>query len=137
MTRFLVEVAPDDYDDQRWFARSAFVLVFASVAVLIGFAGLASLAMVGIGAIGACLVVAGGYWFLAHRGLLRWMALAVVILAPVAMLVVFALHNLVWVAVLSAALLMLAAGAAWRALTPRPPTRACRPARSRRPSAHS
>jgi diacylglycerol kinase family enzyme len=102
----------------HWLARYFFVLMFASAAVLIGFAGLASLAMVGLGAIGACLVLAGGYWFLAHRGVLRWMALAVAILAPVAMLVVFALHSLIWVAALSAALLALGTGAAWRALAP-------------------
>jgi diacylglycerol kinase family enzyme len=102
----------------RWLARSFFVLMFASAAVLIGFAGLASLAMVGLGAIGACLLLAAGYWFLAHRGVLRWLALAVVILAPVAMLVVFALHSLIWVAALSAALLALGTGAAWRALAP-------------------
>ena len=102
----------------RWLARSAYVLMLAAAAVLIGFAGLASLAMVGLGAIGACLVVAGAYWFLAHRGLLRWMALAVVILTPVAMLVVFALHRLVWVALVSIALIVLATGAARLALVP-------------------
>jgi len=105
----------------RWLARSAFVLVFASAAVLIGFAGLASLAMVAIGAIAACLIVAGGYWFLAHRGLVRWLAFGVVVLVPVAVLVVFALHNLIWVAVVSVVLLVLAAGAARLALTPATP----------------
>ena len=53
---------------RRWLARSAFVLLLASAVVMIGFAGPASVAMVVVGAIGACLVVAGGYWFLAHRG---------------------------------------------------------------------
>ena len=36
-------------------------MVFASAAVLIGVADLASLAMVGVGAVAACLIVAGGY----------------------------------------------------------------------------
>jgi diacylglycerol kinase family enzyme len=102
----------------RWLARSAFALMLAAVAVLIGFAGLASLAMVGIGAIGACLVLASAYVFLAHRGVLRWIALAVVVLTPVAMLVLFALHRLVWVALVSVALLVLATAAARRALRP-------------------
>jgi diacylglycerol kinase family enzyme len=102
----------------RWLARSAFALMFAAVAVLIGFADLASLALVGIGAIGAFLVVIGAYWFLAHRGLVRWFAGAVVILTPVALLVLFALYSLIWVAAVSVALMVLATGAARQALTP-------------------
>jgi diacylglycerol kinase family enzyme len=102
----------------RWIARSAIVLMVASAAVLIGFAGLASLALIAVGAIGTCLMVAGGYWFLARRGVLRWMALGLVILTPIAMLVLFALQHLIWVAVVSVALLVLAIGAARLALTP-------------------
>ena len=101
----------------RWLARSAFVLMLAAVAVLIGFAELGGLVMIVIGVIGAVLVVTGVYLFLAHRGLLRWIAAAVVILTPVAILVLFALHNLIWVALVSVALLALAAGAGRRALT--------------------
>ena len=59
----------------RWLARAAFLLVLAAVADMIGFADLRSLAMVAVGAAGACLVVAGGYLFLAHRGVVRWLAL--------------------------------------------------------------
>jgi diacylglycerol kinase family enzyme len=102
----------------RWLARAAFLLVLAAAAVMIGFAGLASLAMVAVGAVGACLVVAGEYLFLAHRGMVRWLALAVVILAPVAVLVIFALHGVLWVAVVAVALLALGAGAGRRALEP-------------------
>jgi len=100
----------------RWLARAAFALVFASAVVLIGFADLASLTMVAVGAVAACLIVAGGYWFLAHRGAVRWTALGLVILVMVAVLVVFALHHLIWVAVVSVVLLVLAAGAARLAL---------------------
>jgi diacylglycerol kinase family enzyme len=102
----------------HWLARSAFALMLAAVAVLIGFAGLGGLIMVVIGMIGAGLVVAGVYTFLAHRGLLRWIAAAVVILTPVATLVLFALHSLIWVALVSVALMALAVGAGRRALTP-------------------
>jgi diacylglycerol kinase family enzyme len=108
--------------NRRWLARSVFVLMAAAAAVLIGFAGLQSLAMVGIGAIGACLILAGGYWFLAHRGVLRWLALGLVVLTPIATLVVFALHHLIWVAVVSIGLILLAAEAARRALAPPPGT---------------
>lgn len=100
----------------RWFARATFLLVLAAAATLIGFAGLESLGMVIVGAVGACLMVAGGYMFLAHRGVLRLLGFAVVVLAPVAVLVIFALHNLIWVAVVSVGLVVLAIAAAQRAL---------------------
>ena len=102
----------------RWLARSAFALMLAAVAVLIGFAELRGLAMIAIGVVGAALVVASAYTFLAHRGLLRWIAAAVAVLTPVATLVLFALHSLIWVAVVSVALMVLAAGAGRRALSP-------------------
>jgi diacylglycerol kinase family enzyme len=102
----------------RWLARSAFALMLAAAAVLIGFAELASLAMVGIGVIGACLMLGGAYEFLARRGVLRWLAAAVVIATPIAILVVFALNSLIWVALVSIALMVLATGAARRALAP-------------------
>jgi diacylglycerol kinase family enzyme len=102
----------------RWLARSAFALMLAAVAVLIGFAEQASLAMVAIGVIGACLILAGAYEFLARRGVLRWLAAAVVIATPIAILVLFALNNLIWVALASIALMVLAVGAARQALAP-------------------
>ena len=102
----------------RWLARAAFGLVLASAAVLIGFADLSDLALVAVGAVAACLIAAGGYWFLARRGVLRWMASGLVIAVVIAVLVVYALHHLIWVAVVSVALLVLAAGAARRALAP-------------------
>ena len=102
----------------RWLARSAFALMLAAAAVLIGFAELASLAMVGIGVIGACLMLGGAYEFLARRGVLRWLAAAVVIATPIAILVLFALNNLIWVALASIALMVLAVGAARQALAP-------------------
>jgi len=104
----------------RWLARAAFALVLAAAADLVGFADLASLAMVGVGAAGACLMLAGGYWFLAHRGVLRWAAFAVVVLAPVAVLVIFARHGLLWVALVAVALIVLAGGAGRRALVAGP-----------------
>ena len=102
----------------RWLARSAFALMLAAVAVLIGFAERRGLAMIVIGVIGAVLVVAGVYTFLAHRGMLRWIAAAVVVLTPVAILVLFALHHLIWVALVSIALIVLAGAAGRQALTP-------------------
>jgi diacylglycerol kinase family enzyme len=103
--------------NKRWLARLSLVLMLAAAAVLIGFAGLRSLALVGIGVLGVCVVLAGGYWFLANRGVLRWLALALVILAPVAILVLYGWKHLIWVAVLSVALAVLAVAAARASLS--------------------
>jgi diacylglycerol kinase family enzyme len=103
---------------RRWLARAAYAFMFAAAAVMIGFAGLASLAMVAVGAVGACLVLANGYWFLARRGLVRWLALGVVVLVPIAVLVIFALNHVIWVGVVSLVLVALAIAAARLALTP-------------------
>ena len=92
---------------KRWLARLSLVLMLAAAAVLIGFAGLRSLALVGIGVLGVCVIVAGGYWFLANRGVLRWLALALVVLVPIAILVLYGWKHLIWVAVLSVALALL------------------------------
>ena len=105
----------------RWLARAAFALMFAAAAVMIGFADLASLAMVGVGVVGACLMLAGGYWFLARRGVVRWLAFGVMILAPIAVLVVFALHRILWVGIVAVALVVLAILTARLALTPATP----------------
>jgi hypothetical protein len=105
----------------RWLAQAAFALMFAAAAIMIGFADLASLAMVAVGAVGACLTLAGGYWFLAHRGVVRWLAFGVMILAPIAVLVVFALHRILWVGIVAVALVVLAIITARLALTPAAP----------------
>ncbi len=80
-------------------------------------------------------MLAGAYWFLANRGLVRWLALVLVVAAPVLILVTFALHNLLWVAIVAVALMLLAAAAARTALssgdknTAMPATTAARPRR--------
>jgi diacylglycerol kinase family enzyme len=102
--------------DRRWLARAAFALILAAVLLLLAVAGWRSLAMVGLAAIGVCLVLAGGYWFLANRGVVRWLGLILVIAAPVLILVSFAFAHLLWVAVLGVAMLLLAAGAGRAAL---------------------
>ena len=101
----------------RWLARASLLLVLAAAADMVGFADLSSVAMVGVGAAGACLVLVGGYVFLAHRGVVRWLALAVVVLAPVTVLAIFAFHGLLWDGLVAGGLIVLAAGAGRRALT--------------------
>jgi diacylglycerol kinase family enzyme len=119
--------------ERRWLARAAFGLVLAAVVLLLAVAGWRSLAMVGLTVIGVCAVLAGGYWFLAHRGAVRWLALILVIAAPVLILVTFALHHLLWVAIVAVVLLALATGCGRIALrtgdaqTRMPAVRATRP----------
>ena len=102
---------------RRWLARASFALMLAAVAFVLAAAGWRSLTLVAFSVIGVCAVLAGGYWFLASRGLLRWLALALVIAAPVLIVVAFAWHHLVWVAVVAVALMVLAAGTARTALS--------------------
>ncbi len=101
---------------RRWLARASFALMLGAVALLLGAAGWRSLALVAFAAIGGCAVVAGGYWFLAHRGVLRWLALVLVVAAPVLILVTFARASLLWVAVVAVALMAAAVGTARAAL---------------------
>ena len=78
---------------RRWLARASFALMLAAVVLVLAVAGWRSLALVAFAVIGVCAVLAGGYWFLANRGVLRWLALVLVVAAPVLILVAFALHQ--------------------------------------------
>ena len=101
---------------RRWLARASFALMLAAVVLLLAVAGWRSLALVAFAVIGVCAVLAGGYWFLANRGVLRWVALVLVVAAPVVILVAFAWASLLWVAVVAVALMVAAAGTARTAL---------------------
>ena len=117
---------------RRWLARASFALMLAAVALVLAVAGWRSLTLVVFAAIGVCAVLAGGYWFLANRGVLRWLALVLVVAAPVLILVAFAWHHLLWVAIVAVALMVAAAGIARAALGTGGRTRPCPP--SRRPA---
>jgi diacylglycerol kinase family enzyme len=101
----------------RWLARASFALMIAAVILVLAAAGWRSLALVGLAVIAVSAVLAGGYWFLANRGVLRWLALVLMIAAPVLILVVFALHHLLWVAIVAVALMVAAAVTARAALS--------------------
>ena len=102
---------------RRWLARASFALMLAAVVLVLAVAGWRSLTLIAFAAIGVCAVLAGGYWFLANRGPLRWIALVLVIAAPVLILVAFAWHHLLWVAMVAVALMVAAAGTARAALS--------------------
>jgi diacylglycerol kinase family enzyme len=101
---------------RRWLARASFALMLAAVAILIGFAGVNSLELIAFALIGACAVVAGAYWFLANRGVRRWLALILMIAAPVLILVTFVRADLLWVAIVVVALMLASGGTAKIAL---------------------
>jgi len=110
----------------RWWAWAACVAVAAAIVLPFAEAGLRGVvALVLVAAIGAALAVAGTYWFLTHRGVLRAAALAVAILAPVVVVVVFAVTGHLWVVVASVVLVAVAVACGRRALqrarvTPQP-----------------
>jgi diacylglycerol kinase family enzyme len=93
---------------QRWLARLSFVLAGLAIVILLVFAGLKSLAMVGVGLTAAVVSLAAAYLFLSRRGIWRWLSLAVFVLTPIAVIVVYAFRDLLWIALLSAAVWLLA-----------------------------
>jgi diacylglycerol kinase family enzyme len=101
---------------RRWLAWLSFVLAAAAVAIVPVFAGLKSLAMLAIGLVAVAVSLASGYLFLARRGMVRWLSLAVFALVPVAVIAVYAFAGLLWVAAASAAAWLMAGGAARLAL---------------------
>jgi diacylglycerol kinase family enzyme len=102
----------------RWAARTALGLGLLTVVLLLVFAGRRGLWMVLLTAAAAVVVLAAGFVFLLQRGLVRWLALALVAAIPLAVLALFAVNGLLWVALLAAALLFAAVAAARTALRP-------------------
>jgi diacylglycerol kinase family enzyme len=101
---------------QRWLARLSFVLLGLAVVIVAVFAGLKSLTMLAVGLAGVVVSLAAAFFFLSRRGLLRRMSLVVFILAPVAVIVVYAFRDLLWVAAVLAAAWLLASMTARLAL---------------------
>jgi diacylglycerol kinase family enzyme len=90
---------------RRWWARASLGLAVLSAGVLLVFADRRSVWLVLLTAAAVVVVVAAGFWFLQQRGALRWVALAIAVGAPLAVLVVFVAQRLLWVAVLAVVLL--------------------------------
>lgn len=101
---------------QRWLARGAFAAWIAAIVVLIGTEGAIGLTLLVVGLIGALAVLVGGYWFLAKRGIGRWLGLAVAVGAVVAVLVIFLRQDALIVAIITVVLLALGGAAAHRAM---------------------
>ena len=100
--------SPEGTRSQRWLARLSFVLVAVAIVILLLFAGLRSVAMLAVGGAAAVVSLVAAFLFLSRRGILRWLSLAVFVLAPIAVIVVFAFRGVLWVAIASAAAWLLA-----------------------------
>src|SRR5450755_4934933 len=74
---------------QRWLARLAFAAAVSAVAVLLVSGALASITALLLGFAGLAIGCAAAWWFLASRGVRRWLALAVLIAAPVFVIIVY------------------------------------------------
>ena len=63
--------------------------------------------MLVVGLLGTVAVLVGGFWFIAKRGVLRWVGLALAVLAVVLLVVIFFRAGVVAVALVSLLLLLL------------------------------
>ncbi|WP_406002690.1 diacylglycerol/lipid kinase family protein [Streptomyces sp. NBC_00829] len=101
---------------QCWAARLAIAAGVASVALLLGFAGVKSFGLLALGVAGLALAAAGGWWALTRRGLARVLALALAVAAPAAVIALYVAAGLLWVALASLAVWAVAVSAGWTAL---------------------
>ncbi len=102
---------------QRWLARLAFAAAFAAVVVVLVSGALRSLTALLVGFAGLAIACAAAWWFLAHRGVVRWLACAVLVAAPVAVIVVYVAAGLLWEIALSVVLAAVAVAAGRAALS--------------------
>ena len=77
---------------ERWLARLAFLAAAGAVVVLLA-GGRGSLAVLAVGVLGLALTLAGGWWFLSRRGVVRWIGASLVVAAPVGVVVFYASHE--------------------------------------------
>jgi diacylglycerol kinase family enzyme len=102
---------------QRWLARLALVAGAAAVLVAPAVAGLRqSVALVLVGLVGLALTLAGVWWALTNKGLVRGLAAALAVVAPIIVLLMYRSHRLLWVVLVALGLLALAVAAGRAAL---------------------
>ncbi|HKC27388.1 MAG TPA: diacylglycerol kinase family protein [Jatrophihabitans sp.] len=87
----------------RWLARTAIICALAA-AVLLVVADVRSISVVIAAAVGLVLMLAGVWWFLSHRGTGRWLGATVAVLAPLAVVAVYAYRDVLWAVIVVAAL---------------------------------
>jgi diacylglycerol kinase family enzyme len=102
---------------QRWLARLAFGAAFAVVVVVLLSGALRSATVLLLGFAGLAITCAAAWWFLANRGIRRWLALVVLVAAPVLVIVVYVAAGLLWEIVLGVVLAAAAVAAGRAALS--------------------
>jgi diacylglycerol kinase family enzyme len=103
---------------QRWLARLAFLTAAVAAVLVLAVAGVrGSIGLLLVGALGMGLGLAGAWGFLAHRGPLRWLGAALVVLGPLAVAVLFMRARLAWVVLAVVVLWLAALAVGRRALT--------------------
>ena len=107
---------PEETRSQRWLARLSLLLACLAIVIVIVLAGVNSIGMLLVGLAGAVVSVTSAYFFLSRRGMVRWLSLGLFVLAPIAVLAVYAFNNLLGTAVLSAFVWFLATLTARQAL---------------------
>jgi diacylglycerol kinase family enzyme len=108
MTSMHRSPSPAETRSQRWLARLSLLLACLAAVVLVVFAGLKSFVMLAVALAGAVVTLTAAYYFLSRRGVVRWVSLAVAVLAPIAVIVAHAVAHLLWVAILAVACWVLA-----------------------------
>jgi len=108
------DVIPAGGRGRRWLARLAFAAVAAAVLVLLLSGALTSITALLLGTAGVAVACAAAWWFVAHRGILRWLAALVLLASPAFVIAKYVIAGLLWEVMLSVAL-VLAATAAGRA----------------------
>jgi diacylglycerol kinase family enzyme len=101
---------------QRWLARLAFAAAIAAVVLLLS-GGLRSIVALLLGFAGLAAGCVAAWWFLANRGVVRWLAFALLVAAPVFVIVVYVVARLVWEVTLAVVLAAAAAAAGRAALS--------------------
>jgi diacylglycerol kinase family enzyme len=110
---------------QRWLARLSFAAAAGSAVALLS-GGLINIAALLLGFAGLAVSCAAIWWVLIHRGILRWLAVAILVAAPVGVIVIYVRARLLWEIALSLALAAASVAAGRAAL--RADQRAGRPA---------
>ena len=114
-----VEVSGGVTVGQRWLARLGLVAAAAGVLVPLVAVGLrASVAVIVTGVVGLAVAAAGVWWAVTNKGVVRWLAVAVAVLAPGVVLVLYVSRGLLWVVVVGVGLVVVAVAAGRAALGP-------------------
>ena len=104
--------------EQRWLARGAMAAALVAAVFVVVFAVTGGLRLGLVAVLGVVVMVASAYWFLSRRGIARVVALALVVLAPLAVFVLMVREHLAWAVLVSVGLVLLALALGRAALRP-------------------